>query len=380
MRKWTFARAAAALLLAAVAALVATPPAVAWSAQPAAAPASGPPAAGTFLVHAIDVGTGLSIFVEGHDFTLLYDAGSNDDFARGPNNRVLAFLHAIRPDLTSIDHVILSHPHKDHSELMPDVLATYRVRNVWNSGALNPICSYRNLLANTSTETGVAYHDALGGPGTYDAAFAAQTCYGTRLPATTIHVPRGTRMTQGLTVPLGTNAQMTILHADGSHQSSFNENSVVVRLDLGTRHILLPGDGEAGGRNLPTVPPTPSSVEGQLLACCAAALRSDILVAGHHGSKTSSRTAFLDAIGATNFIVSAGPTKYATVTLPDREVISEYARRGTVWRTDLNDATCRTNPRKIGPDNDGKPGGCDNILVTISPTGAVAVAYDRRAD
>lgn len=349
----------------------------------AAAPATGwaaPPAAGTFVVHAIDVGTGLSIFVEGHDFALLYDAGSNDDFARGANNRVLAFLRATRPDLTTIDHVILSHPHKDHSELMPDVLARYQVRNVWNSGALNPICSYRNLLANTSTEAGVAYHDALGGPGTYDGVFAAQTCYGARLPATTIHVPRGSRMTQGLTVPLGANAQMTILHADGSHQSSFNENSVVVRLDLGTRHILLPGDGEAGGRNSPSVPPTARSVEGQLLACCAAALRSDILVAGHHGSKTSSRVAFLDAIGATNFIVSAGPTKYATVTLPDAEVISEYTRRGTVWRTDLNDATCGRNAHKIGPDNDGKPGGCDNVLVTINAAGAIAVAYDRRAD
>jgi len=74
-------------------------------------------------MHAIDVGTGLALFVEGADFTLLYDGGSNDDTARGNQNRILAYLKSVRPDLTTLDHVILSHPHKDHVELLPDVLA-----------------------------------------------------------------------------------------------------------------------------------------------------------------------------------------------------------------------------------------------------------------
>jgi beta-lactamase superfamily II metal-dependent hydrolase len=348
---------------------------------------AAPPPAGTFRIHAIDVGTGLSVFVEGSDFTLLYDAGSNDDFARGAPpaparavNRVVAYLRAVRPDLATIDHVILSHPHKDHSELMPDVLAAYRVRNVWNSGALNRICSYRDLLANTRDETGVAYHDALGATGPHVADFVAQTCYGRQLPAATITVPRGSGIAEGVAVPLGGNAQMTFLHADGSRQSSFNENSLVVRVDLGTRRILMPGDSEAGGRNPPTNAPRPNSVEGELLACCAAALRSEILVAGHHGSMTSSRTAFLDAVGAHDYIVSAGPTRYGSVTLPDTVVVAEFDRRGTVWRTDLDDAACRANPRKIGPDSDGKPGGCDNILFIIDARGAVSRAYNRIAD
>lgn len=361
MKRWTpFAAFVAALFVA---------PATGWAA----------PAAGTFVVHSIDVGTGLSILVEGPDFTLLYDAGSNDDLARGMSNRVVAYIRAVRPRLRTIDHVILSHPHKDHSELMPDILDTFRVRNVWDSGALNPICSYRALLAN-GLARGVAYHDALGGSGTHDATFAAKTCYGQALPAQTISIPRSSQMTQGATIRLGAGAQMTFLHADGSHQSSFNENSVVVRLDLGARRILLPGDSEAGGRRAPTTPPTRTSVEGRLLACCAAELRSDILVAGHHGSMTSSRTAFLDAVGATHFVVSAGPTKYATVTLPDAVIIAEYARRGTVWRTDLNDATCGANPAKIGPDNDGRPGGCDNIRITIDAAGVATPDYHRISD
>jgi competence protein ComEC len=275
--------------------------------------------------------------------------------------------------------VVLSHPHKDHSELMPDILTEYAVRNVWNSGALNPICSYRALLANSAAETGLAYHDALGGPGPYSGAFKSQSCYGKTLAAANIDLTRGAQMAAAA-VPLGAGAEMTILQRDGSKKSSFNENSVVVHLKLGQRGVLLPGDGEAGGRKAPSTKPNPKSTEGLLLACCAAQLRSDILVAPHHGSKTSSRTAYLDAIGASQYVVSAGPTKYGSVTLPDAEVIAEYERRGTVWRTDLNDKTCATQAAKIGPDNDGRPGGCDNIRIVIRPDGSVAADYFRPTD
>lgn len=75
-----------------------------------------------YKIHVIDVGTGLAVFVESKNFALLYDAGSQDDLHDGDENRVLAYIHAVRPDLRRLDHVILSHPHKDHVQLMPDVL------------------------------------------------------------------------------------------------------------------------------------------------------------------------------------------------------------------------------------------------------------------
>lgn len=348
----------------------------------AALAANGPPPAGTFRIHSMDVGTGLAVLVEGNDFTLLYDAGSNDDAARGDRNRVLAYLAHVRPDLTALDHLILSHPHKDHSELMPDVVSgPYSVRHLWNSGALNPICSYRALLGHSADEPGLAYHDALGATGPYTATFQAQNCYGKPVPAGTITIVNRTPIAEGVPVPLGAGASMTILHADGSRQPSFNENSVVVRVDLGARRLLLPGDSEAGGRKDPATPPAPNSIEGELIACCADGLRADILVGGHHGSKTSSRTAFLDAVGAAHYIVSAGPKQYSGVTLPDDEVVAEYLRRGIVWRTDLTDhESCPVNPAKIGPDNDGKPGGCDNIRILIGPGGELVADYYRAAD
>lgn len=171
---------------------------------------------------------------------------------------------------------------------------------------------------------------------------------------------------------------MTFLHADGSTHASFNENSVVVLLELGEARVLLMGDAEAGGRKAPTTPPAAHSIEGLLLTCCREELAADVLVVGHHGSKTSSRREFLDAVGAETYIVSAGPTKYGSVTLPDPEIIAELESRGPVMRTDLNDSECGTREAKIGPDEDGRPGGCDNIRVTLGSE--VVSTYWQAAD
>jgi len=135
------------------------------------------------------------------------------------------------------------------------------------------------------------------------------------------------------------------------------------------------GDAEAGGRQSPSMLPAPTSIEGTLLACCTSDLAANVMVVGHHGSKTSSRKAFLDVVNATIFIVSSGPTKYGSVTLPDAEIINELQTRGQVFRTDINDQACATNPAKVGPDNDGRAGGCDNIRITINNTGAQATMF-----
>ena len=97
-----------------------------------------------------------------------------------------------------------------------------------------------------------------------------------------------------------------------------------------------------------------------------------MLIAGHHGSMTSSRSTFLDAVGAKTFVVSSGPFKYSGTMLPDPEVIAELDRRGDVWRTDVDDAACAANPEKTGPDADKKPGGCNDVVVRFSTDGITA--------
>ena len=70
-------------------------------------------------------------------------------------------------------------------------------------------------------------------------------------------------------------------------------------------------------------------------------------------------------MGASTFIVSSGPMRYGSVTLPDAEVIAELDSRGQVFRTDISDAACAVHTAKIGPDADGKAGGCDNVRLVI---------------
>ena len=323
-----------------------------------------------YFLHLIDVGTGLAVFIEGPDFTLLYDGGSNDDTARGPRNRLTAYLRHLRPELAGIDHVILSHPHRDHVELLPDVVGSYKIGNIWDSGRTNPICSYRAFLRIIRARQ-IPYHDAHEGTGSHSVPLSSKLCYGQAEAAETVTFPHASRIEEGAAIPLGTGATLTFLHADASELDSFNENSLVAMVELGRSRILLMGDAEAGGRRSPDILPAPHSVEGELIEHSAAALRADVLVAGHHGSKTSSRTAFLDRVGAYVFLVSAGPTRYASVTLPDREVIDEFAERGTIHRTDIDDQACEADPDKIGTDNDGQPGGCSNILVSIDPDGEI---------
>lgn len=90
--------------------------------------------------------------------------------------------------------------------------------------------------------------------------------------------------------------EFELLHPDGD-QYRGNDASCVLRVGSGAASLLLTGDIE-----------TP--VERQLAARAAAgqgpALQSSILVAGHHGSATSSSAAFLDAVAPALILYSAG--------------------------------------------------------------------------
>lgn len=211
----------------------------------------------------------------------------------------------------------------------------------------------------------VRYHDAIASGGTREVTFTNGGCKGT------IRIPQAEMMTDQ-PVPLGPGSSMSILWRDSSHHSDPNENTVVVRLDAGGRRVLLAGDAEAGGRQAPSTTPSPTSVEAGLLQCCSALLRSDVLVVGHHGSLTSSRRAFLDAVGAGVFVVSSGPHPYSRVVLPDADVIAELTSRGRVLRTDVDDDACELDERKVGPDADESPGGCSNILIRLAPAAVTA--------
>jgi competence protein ComEC len=185
-------------------------------------------------------------------------------------------------------------------------------------------------------------------------------------------MPRWERFSEGDTVQLGEGAKFTILHADAKAKGDPNQSSIVLAVELGGIKILLVGDAESGPRKDPTYPP--GEVEEFLIASHAEAIRSDILQVGHHGSKTSSRRAFLEAVQPRLALVSSGPKLYSKITLPDREVIDELGRIGAlILRTDERDADCPVVGR-IGGDRG--PGGCDSWVITIDNSGSAGVRSD----
>lgn len=326
-----------------------------------------PPAPGTYRLHLIDVGTGLAVLIQGADFTLLYDAGTNDKEERPL--RVASYLAAalgssgddqcVPPgseppgERRTIDHVVLSHPHFDHASALDLVLHCYDVHQFWDSGRVNETVFYRELLAGIGNAKGLTYHTAAEVPDRHEVT----------VKGTSIVIPAWETFHEGDAVPLGEGARFTILHAEAKALKDPNQNSVVIAVELGKTRVLLVGDAESGERRDPSYPP--GDVEEHLLDHHRSEIRADILQVGHHGSKTSSRRDFLRAVHAAVALVSSGPKRYGKTTLPDPEVIDELKAQGaTVLRTDLHDDGCPT-PNKIGGD-DG-PGGCDSWVITIKP-------------
>jgi competence protein ComEC len=325
------------------------------------------PAAGTYRIHLIDVGTGLAILVQGSDFNLLYDAGTNDREEKPM--RVLAYLAAalgpsgddlcvpagdpVPTKRRSIDHVVLSHPHFDHASALDLVLHCYDTHDVWDSGRVNDAVFYRAFLEAVAHSTATHYHTAASVPRDHVVG----------VKGTEIAIANWERFSEDDIIKLGTTAQFTILHAEAKKLPDPNQNSLVIAVALGPMRLLLVGDAESGERRDPSY--APGDVEEFLIDHHAAQIRSDILQVGHHGSKTSSRRKFLEAVHPRLALVSSGPKQYGKTTLPDPEVLEELKRVGaTVLRTDEHDDSCSLTHR-IGPDTG--PGGCDSYLITIEP-------------
>jgi hypothetical protein len=179
-------------------------------------------------------------------------------------------------------------------------------------------------------------------------------------------------------ISLGAGATMHFLYINAQEHSDVNENSLVLRLDIADKQLLLMGDAEAGKRRHPSNPPDASSIEDMLLKCCQDQIKADVMVVGHHGSETSSRTAFLAAVDAEYYIISSGPHPYGSVTLPDETVRQALMSGGHLHETNKNDGACKGNPAKIGhiESNTSKqnPGGCNSIQVTVTVGGDISVA------
>jgi competence protein ComEC len=160
----------------------------------------------------------------------------------------------------SIDVLVATHPDEDHIGGLSDVLETYRVGIVFRTVAMAETGSYDAFSALSAAEPG------------------GREVYAAR----------------GHVIDLGGGVLLRVLFPEvGVLGGESNAGSMVTQVIFGETRFLLTGDA-------------PRAVETYLTARDQGTLASDVLKAGHHGSRTSSAETFVRMVDSTHVVISAG--------------------------------------------------------------------------
>jgi competence protein ComEC len=192
------------------------------------------PAIGEVWLSLLDVGQGLAVVVQTATHTLVYDAGAkhNDNIDMG-ESVVLPYLRTL--NIHQLDMLVISHGDNDHIGGAAALLAALPITSLITS-----------VPEKFSTDRQARY------------CLAGQTWQ-------------------------WDDVQFSFLYPSPSQLHQNDNSSCVLRIDNGKQSILLSGDIE-------------KSAEMSLLRMTKTPLTATILVAPHHGSKTSSTQAFIDAV------------------------------------------------------------------------------------
>lgn len=221
------------------------------------------PAAGAFWLTLLDVGQGLSAVVQTQAHTLVYDTGARFGEGLDMGEAVLIpFLRARHID--GIDTLVITHADNDHSGGAPALLEALPVTRVLR---------------------GAQIASALGG---------GQPCVAG----------------QGWEWD---GVAFEILHPPEAWPGGENDRSCVLRIATAGGAALLSADIEIPAENW-------------LVQSRGEALGADIMLVPHHGSRTSSSEAFIDAVGPSIALVSAGYRN--RFGFPRPEVMARYKARG----------------------------------------------------
>ena len=262
-------------------------------ALPLLMPPSSRPEAGRFEVMAVDVGQGTSVFVRTHDHLLVYDAGPQYSRDSDAGQRVLLPLLRSRGE-PRIDRLMLSHRDNDHVDGARALLQGMPVTDMWSSlEDGHPLLALAKEPSRCRTGQswqwdGVRFDVLQPDAMAYDAG-------------------------------LKSNAMSCVLRVSSERSGS----------------LLLTGDIER-------------EQEGALVERSRDALRSDLLLVAHHGSRTSSSADFLDAVQPQVALIQAGyrnrfghPVPEVLARLHERDVLvaATTACGAWRWRSDRPPAT-----------------------------------------
>ena len=208
---------------------------------------------GLLRVSFLNIGQGDSIFIDA-------PSGRQVLIDGGPNANVLRELAQVMPWYDrSIDVMIPTHPDADHIGGLIDVLSHYKISTIIHSSVEGDTKTYAALV------------DAMKQEGA-----------------------RQIVAMRGQIINLGAGAYLEILYPDRlvPHVET-NDGSVVARLVYGKTAFMLTGDA-------------PQGIENYLVRLDASALHSDVLKAGHHGSKNSSSPLWIGFVNPSYAVFSRG--------------------------------------------------------------------------
>lgn len=227
----------------------------------------------------IDVGQADSILVQiPNGKNVLIDAGNNGDV-----NTITTYLK--KQNVSKLDVVIATHPHEDHIGSMDKVISSFDIGQVVMPKKDSTTQTYKDMIK--------AIQD------------------------------KGLKITEakaGLKLDLGSEVNALLMAPNSTNYEDVNNFSAVLKLAYGNNTFLFEGDAQEQSENE--------------MINAGYNLKADVLKVGHHGSNTSSSSAFLAKVQPKYAVISVG--KDNSYGHPANITIDSLTKIGAkVYRTDL---------------------------------------------